>query len=388
MEEIRAASCDAQVRDLETGGVLFGKRTGTSIRILNWRPIACEYAEGPGFRLSPRDRMEAACLIELASRDEALKALEPVGWFVSHLQGGIWLRPSDLEIYDNFFPGAEQIALVLRPDQSGCMGAGFFVRPAEGDLMPDLSSREFAVEPLWLPSVIQEPPTPAPDPVGQAANGADVATAPDTWRGMEKPPEESRFRVLLRVKSSSGLHWLWAMPAFVALAAIALLLWPTPEPVGSKSFSLRAAGEGNIITIFWDGNAAPIQKANRATIDVHDGPNISQIALSASQLHDGRVSYPRRTGDVAFDMTVYPAKGPALHEFAHFVVQQVLVTAPTPPQEPEQWRAERDELQGEIQDLKKELHVQSTRADRLMEVVRALENRLGIETGGDKKQDK
>ena len=253
MEEIRAAACDAQVRELETGGVLFGTRKDGSIRIVTWRPIACEHAEGPGFRLSPRDRMEAACLIELASRDEPLKAFEPVGWFVSHLQGGIWLRPSDLEIYDNLFPKPEQFALVLRPDQSGSMGAGFFVRPAEGDLMPDLSSREFAVEPLWLPPVIPEPPTPVPEAVGQAANGTDVASVPETWLGMAKAPEASRFRVLLRVKSSSGLHWPWAMPAFVALAVIALLLWPKPEPLGSQSFSLRATGERNIVTIFWDG---------------------------------------------------------------------------------------------------------------------------------------
>jgi hypothetical protein len=69
-------------------------------------------------------------------------------------------------------------------------------------------------------------------------------------------------------------------------------------------------------------------------------------------------------------------------------MQQVLVSPPAQAPDPEQWHAERDELQGEISDLKKELHVQTTKADRLMEVVRALENRLGIETGADKKQDK
>src|ERR1700747_3129778 len=70
MEEIRTAVCDGQQRlahgGLEGGGVLFGTRRDTSIRLLTWRPIFCEHALGPSFRLSTRDRAELVRLLEVA----------------------------------------------------------------------------------------------------------------------------------------------------------------------------------------------------------------------------------------------------------------------------------------------------------------------------------
>jgi hypothetical protein len=69
MEEIRAAVCDGLRRlahgGLEVGGVLFGVRRDTSIRLLTWRPIFCEHALGPSFRLSPRDCAELVHLLEV-----------------------------------------------------------------------------------------------------------------------------------------------------------------------------------------------------------------------------------------------------------------------------------------------------------------------------------
>ena len=45
---------------IEVGGLLYGVREGQTVRIMAIRPVACEHASGPAFRLSERDRVGAA----------------------------------------------------------------------------------------------------------------------------------------------------------------------------------------------------------------------------------------------------------------------------------------------------------------------------------------
>src|ERR1039457_3096572 len=95
MEDIRAAASE-NLRQfsgggLDVGGVLFGTHQDNSIRILTWRPIACEHAEGPGLCLSADDRRELVRLLLGAKQDPDLKSLQPVGWFLSHMRGDISL---------------------------------------------------------------------------------------------------------------------------------------------------------------------------------------------------------------------------------------------------------------------------------------------------------
>src|ERR1700681_4500366 len=101
MEEIRAFACDELLQlshgGDEVGGVLFGTRREDLIRILTWRPIACNHADGEGLRLSYNDRMNLAVQFEVARQNPDLKDLRPVGWFVSHLRGEVSLSSSDLE---------------------------------------------------------------------------------------------------------------------------------------------------------------------------------------------------------------------------------------------------------------------------------------------------
>ena len=50
MDEIRAFACDELLQlshgGNEVGGVLFGTRRDDLIRILTWRPIACDHTQG------------------------------------------------------------------------------------------------------------------------------------------------------------------------------------------------------------------------------------------------------------------------------------------------------------------------------------------------------
>src|SRR5262245_12202371 len=103
MDEIRGVAWEGLQQlvhgGLEVGGVLFGARRDGSIRLLTWRPIACEHAQGPTLRLSARDRVNLTRLLEAAKNDPDLAGLQPVGWFVSHARSDIFLNASDIEIY-------------------------------------------------------------------------------------------------------------------------------------------------------------------------------------------------------------------------------------------------------------------------------------------------
>ncbi len=81
MNEIRAYACNELVRlshgGAEVGGVMYGSRRTGAIRILTWRPIACEYADGEALRLSHSDRMSLAVQLEAARRNPELKDLQP-----------------------------------------------------------------------------------------------------------------------------------------------------------------------------------------------------------------------------------------------------------------------------------------------------------------------
>src|SRR5271154_1577056 len=106
MDEIRAFACNELLRlshaGAEVAGVMFGSHPSGVIRILTWRPIASEYAEGEVLRLSHRDRMTLAVQLEVARANPELKDLRPVGWFVSHPNGAVAMTASDLEVHAGF----------------------------------------------------------------------------------------------------------------------------------------------------------------------------------------------------------------------------------------------------------------------------------------------
>ena len=152
MNEIRAYACNELLRlshgGAEVGGVMYGSRHASSIRILTWRPIACEYADGEALRLSHSDRMTLAVQLEAARRNSELKDLRPVGWFVSHPRGGVAMTESDLEIHSGFFPESTQVTLVIHPTGAGRAEAGFFAREADGSVRSEASYKNFVLEPV------------------------------------------------------------------------------------------------------------------------------------------------------------------------------------------------------------------------------------------------
>jgi proteasome lid subunit RPN8/RPN11 len=485
MEEIRAFTCDNLLQlshgGNEVAGVLFGTRRDDLIRILTWRPIACEHKDGQGLQLSYNDRMNLAVQLEMARRTPDLKELRPVGWFVSHSRGAVSLSPADVEIYNSFFPESWQVMLVICPQGNSRAQAGFFAREAEDKLQSDASYQCFDLEPLGLaPDAIAEEAQPAPalppvqpvpaanpaaqDPPAQDVpaqdapeptvvpiNSVEVGTSPEppepvlaepsepappvpakafepapvvpamlpepaplapavlsepvplvraavaSRRNFDSPSfetpgfESPSFEVTEQVPTHE--RWLWAIPVLLALGIAAFLLYQRRVPSPSASIGLHAVAEAQTVQLAWDGNARAIRDADRGEIEISDGGKSSQVSLTSDQLQAGKLSYLPQSSDVSFVLTVHPADGEPIHDSTRLVAPtfsvprqppQLLPAAPSPAAAPPVTppapaSTAQSELAQQVQQLKADVSKERARADELQNLVRILENRLGIQ---------
>ena len=102
--------------------------------------------------------------------------------------------------------------------------------------------------------------------------------------------------------------------------------------------------------------------------------------------------YPRNSADLELRMTVFPQDRADIQQIVRFVGPElpsppkspgtavareasVSTAAPVPIQPPPQ----HDQLEEQVKQLREELGKQSSRADRLQEVVRILQNRIAVE---------
>ena len=407
----RAALLEAPKGELEIGGVLFGEHEAGSVRIQTWRPIDCQHTEGPSLRLVARDRVELACLLELARRSQDLKDLQPVGWFVSHPRAGVRLSPSDLEIFNGFFPYPWQVTLALQPLSEGCARAGFFVREAGGSLKSDSSYREFEIAPLALPapakaaSVFSWAGTSQPfeSPAEPASSSAPARAEPAVFR---KVPEiqmpavaaDSQPRRFLKgVRLPSG--WLWAIPILL-IFGIGGLLFKEKSPPRFEPFPLRVFDSRQTLQVEWDRSSPLMQAARAAVLDIKDGGKSTRYTLSPDEIRAGTMSYVRQSGDVDLVMTVYPPTGPAVQGSGRLLAspdERGKKTEDAPPPsvaagDTTELRAERDALRAQVARLEENVRKEAAEKNRLQDLVRILENRLGVgsnpNSGDASKQDK
>jgi len=435
MDEIRAFACDELSQlshgGVEVGGVMYGSRRPDAIRILTWRPIASEYADGETLRLSHRDRMNLAVQLEVARGSPELKDLRPVGWFVSHPNGGVSMTSSDLEVHEGFFPESSQVTLVIHPTGGGRAEAGFFARAADGSVRSEASYQNFVLEPLnpvpiQAPPVqappIQAPPTQAPPAAvsdmetvfqkiaASESNGAP-ASVPGPSLAASTPPApsfpapsfaEQRFagpslvgprlagpsfdppppdEPIFNTPEPAPARelWLWTIPIALALGLSGWLLYQRQKPVEISSMSFRiSSNAARTAQLQWDPNSRPVRDSDHGQIEITDDGKTTQVVLSRDELHSGRMAYLRQSNDVAFELTVYPANGgDPVHESTRLIAPAFSAPAQPPQLLPV---AEDDAAQRKIRQLTEDLRKERFRADQLQNLVRILENRLGVQT--------
>jgi hypothetical protein len=330
MEEIRATACDGLQQlahgGLEVGGVLFGSRSGDSVRILKWRPIACEHAEGPTLRLSTRDRIGLTRQIEVAKSDPDLAGLQPVGWFLSHCRSDIFLTAAELEIYNGFFDAPWQVTLVLRPARLGSARAGFFAREADGALRSESSYKDFTVEPVHRPAPLVERRAVPRRNLPLALNSKPEPRQQSRPEAAQpKPVDPPRFTAVKQAPSSTG-RWLWMIPGCLAMLIVGAIInqkfGQQLMPAVNPQISFRAYTAGETVQVEWDINSASVLSAKQAVLELSDGSDDKHkqhYSLTAAQIHGGKLTYPRPASDVDLRMTVYPAIGSPVQESVRLV---------------------------------------------------------------------
>lgn len=413
MGDIHAAVRAAllQAPEVETGGVFFGTHSDRAIRIETWRPIACEHSQGPSLIFTGRDRVELACLIEVARRSADLKELEPLGWFVSHPRTGVSLTPSDIEIYNGFFPYPWQVTLALQPATNGKTRAGFFAREAGGNLRSAASYLEFELEPVDVPAPVASssifswaessqsseppaenklagPPASYVPPAGPRAVTPHPQDVSEPRGSIEDAPVTGFWSRIGRLPAG----WLWAIPVLLVLAVGAVLLLKQRSSPSLEPFSLRVFDSQRTLQVEWDRNTPLMSQARTAVLDIRDGGKSTRYAMSPDEIHAGSMSYVRQTGDVDLVMTVYPATGPAVQGFGRLLAppdapanKAANTGAPSgntaaPPNAPgmEELRAERDALRDQVARLEEQVRKEAAEKNRLQDLTRILENRLQI----------
>ena len=393
MQELRAAVAYGQQAftrgGMEVGGVLFGTRTPAGLSIRMWRPIGCEHASGPAFVLSERDRAELRKFLATASSLPDLAAVEPVGWFLSHTRSDLSLRESDLALFNDFFPGVTDVALVLRPGRHNAARAGFFFREPGGAIQSDRSALEFnidAAEDVWpvmhaesapsrgrdLPLYPERRPTSAPSNLeATLAAAKDMAARQGELEPERMPSEQAPPRL------TSARSWRWIALPLAALLAIGWLHFSrTAQPdVAETPIDMTLTDHDGQLLIAWDHARNELSQVRGGHILISDGSAKRDIVLSPEQARTGSLTWTRTSSDVLVSLRLDTPVKP-LAASSRFL-------GSPPPASPAEVSAS-DALHRENQELRRELESTKTRAAEAETAFRALQKRIELENGARK----
>jgi hypothetical protein len=423
MDEIRAYTCNELLQlshgGAEVAGVMFGSQRPGVIRILTWRPISSEYADGETLQLSHRDRMTLAVQLEVARANPELKDLRPVGWFVSHPNGALAMTASDLEVHAGFFPESSQVTLVIRPTGGGQAEAGFFVREPDGSVRTDASYQSFVLSRLH-PAPPQAPPAAEREPAPREfAASESRAVPPNTPAPSLVAPRHAPSLAAPRLAPSLAVpslaapsntphtftipafkideplpvqeRWLWAIPIALALALAGWMLYHRQKPAATETMALHVSSNAaGTVQLEWDANSSAVRDAERGEMDITDDGKTSEVAFSSDQLHAGKMTYAPQSSDVGFQLTVYPVKGAAVHETTRYIgpasgPASGVASSGTQAQAPQLLPGPEDSsLQQQIRRLTEQLQRERARTTELQNLNRILMNRLGIQPEPEK----
>lgn len=301
---------------VEIGGVLFGIRDSDSLKILAYRPLACEYAFGPSFTLSDSDRRTLEDLLASPDTDSNLSGMLPVGWYHSHThtRARILLSDEDLQLFQQYFPETWQIALVLRPHRFDPVRAGFFFREPDGSVQAASSRHEFVIKPEPGKSG-SLPDDPAPP------HFASPPAAPGSQPEPHSSPQWS-------VSNGPQRWWSWKAAAVVLTLTLALALFWLGRSRASAGLALHELDVGGHLRIDWNHNARIIRQAESGAIEIEDGSFKLHHELSQEYLRLGSATYLRTTGNVLVRLLVRGADQSTFTEFTRFLGSPVAVAAP------------------------------------------------------------
>ncbi len=341
LEMIRDWAVDGRCRlphcALETGGILFGKWTDTSIRIEATRPLECEHKFGPSFQLSKKDEASLLEALAVARKDPELRNLQPIGLYVSNSRN-FSMAVADIRIFDRYFPKARPMALILRPSKFGQTRAGFFLR--ERGSVTYFCAHEVSSSNSESTHRDRQPIAQNPQDENRPTN--EAARPEDAGAITALPPKEvisawnreslrrrlttalKRFRASLLTREK-----LWNVSRGDLVAAIVLLgfctaairtLWVRPNLEPSTRIPMRITDTGSQLRIDWDANEEPVLSATSGVLEIRDGETEPvHLPFARDVLRAGSVLYAPRSGSIQVRMRLMNRKGPPLESVIYYI---------------------------------------------------------------------
>jgi hypothetical protein len=283
----------------DANGVLYGWRQGPDVRLLAAR--ACS----DGAPVCPPEQ----------EQDPRLASMDAIGIFVRRIRGDVFLRESDLELFDK---RKAQVALVAAGDR-----AGFFVKEADGSFQTIRSYEEFSLD-GGLPRT-----------TGTAAGASRPRPAP---AHPKKTPASNPHANRYWQRWSIPFGWAAALAAAILaipIAGLAYLVPLLPPPGLALAVQER---EGQLM-ITWN----PRSVSAGAQIEISDGVERSVIPLWPGQ---SSATYGVRNGDVEVSLTSNRGN----YESARFLTRPVGLR---PSVEVQATRAEVAQLESQLQQLRR-----------------------------------
>lgn len=334
---------------VEIGGILIGSAGEQGVRINGWRPIECRHASGPSFTLSQEDRDALASQLRGVVGETEDSGSKAVGWFHSHTRSGLFLSPEDLTLFDRFFPGERQVALLLRPKNQEPTAAAFFFRESNGTVRADSPHAEFVVAPR--PRVRRSEPQPEtvklePVPIPAAAPPVPEAPAKEVFheapRFTTAPARVTRWRPWMLI-----LATLLAVVAGAAALLRPYLNYDSGEPLGLEAFDL----DGQLL-IKWNQMTQAVRQADTASLQIVDGVKKNSMELDRHMLRIGAVRYFRQNRRVELTLVVPRKNKTALEETMTFSAP---LPDPPPPRENDPLLVRNRELEQEAAKLRQQV---------------------------------
>lgn len=346
LQEVMSGFGAVPRRGAEVGGILLGsvkEDHGTVIVIDGFERVPCEYRSGPSFTLSEPELQRLRTTIEAWKPSPGRKS-HVVGYFRSHTRDGMGLSPEDIQIFNDYFPQPNAVALLVKPFATKASQAGFFFR--EGAAFRTESSylefpfrrRELGGSPTVrkergaIPALAQpqhhqtvpaHPPAPPEQPIPVMVTPALQPT--------EAPPANKPTPVPLT-------NSVWKFSAFlllllgIALGFVASRFTSpeTGEASAVDSYTLGVALErsGENVKITWDRSAPAIRRSLGGALVIRDGDSTRTVNLTRASLQNGSVLYSHVSDHITFRLEVFFSNGAVLSHTEDYIAGERPVSNP------------------------------------------------------------
>ena len=366
IEEIRAevfrAAFGSSRAAVEVAGLLIGSRTPLGLEITGWLPIRCSWSLGPRFALTSREQATLTCMLDGLHLEVGPAGREPLGWFVSRINGDSAPSAFELELQNKSFHGHGNLFLVFQPKRDGTVRGAIYVFAGEHGLQ--VHAPLWQIEPALVPAarepatngLVAEDPrfarrnrgrTPATEnsTEGVASGESAEPTAPlppmrhgGFWDGVPHGVWHLLAGALLIVIALGG--WLWLFrPETVRAHLPVWLSLPAAAPVENRLL-LQAKSEPGRVAVRWNGTSEVLKNAARTQLVFEFDKEPAFVTLRAEQARRGAFETPVSESPRRVTMIVESPSGARMRESVEFA-PTVPVPADLPIKKPQQSKRRR-----------------------------------------------